>query len=242
MTTASGAEIQQAEEVIAAEERLGLAGGREQQVRRRVVDEAMRRPAALREGGAADARSRLTSAPAARASSIARRPASPSGEPISEYAGRWTRSTANQPGFRSSGRSSSAAPRSATNERSPPNITTTPIRPVGLPATRIGRTGRPVGADRLDERPAGRVAPNRGHERRARAQPGQPARGVRRRTALAQGDRARDVGAALERPGRDHDHVEHQVADDGDARRNRLGGGGRRGRRGRRGRWGVGHD
>jgi hypothetical protein len=86
-----------------------------------------------------------------------------------------------------------------------------------LPATRIGRTVAPSARiASTSARPTGRA--HSGHERRARAQPASQ-RGVRRRTALPQRDRARDVGAALERPGRDHDHVEHQVADDGDARR-----------------------
>ena len=46
-------------------------------------------------------------------------------------------------GLRSSGRSRSAAPRSWTNERSPPGSTRTPMRPVGAPATRTARTWTP---------------------------------------------------------------------------------------------------
>src|SRR3954470_14551251 len=58
--------------------------------------------------------------------------------------GRWTRATrSNQSSWRSSGSRRSAARRSATNERSPPDATRTPIRPVRAPAMRRARTVTP---------------------------------------------------------------------------------------------------
>ena len=73
-----------------------------------------------------------------------------------------------------------------------------------------------VGPDRVDQRPARGIAPDRGDEARLRAETAQPARRVGGRAALDERDPAGDVRARLERPCRDHDHVEHQVAEDDD--------------------------
>ena len=78
--------------------------------------------------------------------------------------------------------------------------------------------GHAVGPDRVDERPARGIAPDRSDEAGLRAETAEPARGVGGRAALDERDPARDVRARLERPCRDHDHVEHQVAEDDDPR------------------------
>ena len=60
-----------------------------------------------------------------------------------------------------------AAPRSATNDRSPSGATSTPMRPVRAPATRIDAGLHAIAANGIDERPARRVPSDRSDERRS---------------------------------------------------------------------------
>ena len=98
-----------------------------------------------------DARSRLTSAPATRGRARSRGvPTRRAGRPSSEYTVRWSRPVpTNHSGFRSSGPSRSAAPRSVTKLRSPPGATITPIRPVLAPVTRTARIVTPSDSSAL---------------------------------------------------------------------------------------------
>ena len=182
--------------------------GAASRIRRWVAD----RPAAR--SGAADARSTVIVAPAARASSMARPVASASGDPRSEYAGRCrTAAPANHAGRTSPGPRRSAAPRSATKLRSPSASTSIPIRAVRAPTGRAARTVTPSRRRAADERPSRPVPPDGADERGGYAEPRQPARGVRGRAALVESHDARHVGAVLERARRRQDHVQGEVAE-----------------------------
>ena len=76
--------------------------------------------------------------------------------------------------------------------------------------------GDAIGPDRIDQRPASGIAPDRGDEARLRAETAEPARRGGGRAALDERDPAGDVRARFERLCRGHDHVEHQVAQDHD--------------------------
>jgi hypothetical protein len=65
---------------------------------------------------------------------------------------------------------------------------------------------------RIDERAASGIATDRGDERRARTETGQPTGGVRRRAALTKGDAPGNVRSAFERSRRHDDDIEHEVA------------------------------
>ena len=226
-------ELEQPVDGITAEAAPRPPGGREQQVRvtSAMSDRAARRPSAS--SGPIEARSTLTSAPAARARSMARRPAARvARRGASRPAGGAASMPRNQPGRRSAG--PELVGRAAVGDERPlaAGATRTPIRPVREPATRRTRGVTPSRPDGVDERPA---RPCRGRPRRRaglRAEPAEPAGRVGGRAALAERDPARDVRPGLERSGRREDDVEHEVAEDEDP----GGAGGPDGRPGVRGR------
>ena len=77
-------ELEQALDAVTAEQRLRLGRGREQEVRRRFADELPRDPPATTQERADRRKVDADEGAAGRPSSIARRPASPSGWPSSE--------------------------------------------------------------------------------------------------------------------------------------------------------------
>ena len=219
LTTAIGAYSSRPSTAYRAQQRLGLRRRREQQVRgdvRRSSARAARRPWAS--SGPIEARSTLTTR-VLRACELdgragRRAPAAP--RAASRPAGGGHRSR----GTRRDGcRRGRAGPRRRDRRR-----TTAPRRARRArrsdPSWRPGRGSRAgrrrSRANGIDERAAGRVATDRGDQRRPGAEPAEPAGGVRGRAALDQGDAAGHVRAELERPGGSEDDVEHQVAQDDD--------------------------
>ena len=149
---------------------------------------------------------------------------SPAGPPrraarraASRPAGGGRSAPANHAARRSPGASRSAAPRSATKRPLAAGRDEDADPPGACPGdARHARTVTPSPRMRLDQRPAGGIASDRRDEARSGPEPGEPARRVGRRAALAERDPARHVGADVERRVRRQDDVEHQVAEHDD--------------------------
>ena len=163
-----------------------------------------RRPSAS--SGPIEARSMLTTAPASRASSIAAAAGIP--ERLAEQrVDRQVEGIApprTTTAWRSSGRE--LVGRAAVGDEAALAVGRDEDADPPGPRSRDAHDARrhAVAPERLDQRPAGRVAPDRRDQARARPEPAEPARRVRRRTALDERDPTRDVRPRFERhvPGR----------------------------------------
>ncbi len=183
-------------------------------------ERAARRPDASR--GPIDARSTLTVAPVARASSMARTPGQPE-RGAEQGVDRQVQCVgALEPGRAQVGRVELVRRASVGHEAPLPAGRHHDTDPTGSRSRDARKVdGHAVGSDRLDQRPACGIATDRGDQRRPRPEPAEPAGRVGRRPALHERHPARDVGAGFQFAiGRQHD-VEHQVAQDDDPCRRR---------------------
>ncbi len=81
--------------------------------------------------------------------------------------------------------------------------------------------GHPVRSDGVHERPSDGIATDGRNKGGSGAEPAEPARRVRSRAALTEGDSSGDVGPAGEGPCGHERDIEDEVANDDDARRPR---------------------